>query len=57
MKRSAQADLPARAVEVTDEAARRDLIARMSKWDAKRADIDQETWVNGSPLMKVEILG
>ncbi len=57
VKRSAQADLPARAVEVTDEAARRDLVARMSKWDTKRADIDQETWVKGSPLMKVEILG
>jgi deazaflavin-dependent oxidoreductase (nitroreductase family) len=56
VKKSAQADLKARATEVTDEAARRDLVARMSKWDVKRADIDQEAWVKAAPLMKVEVL-
>lgn len=57
VKKSAQVDLKAQATEVTDEAERQDLVARMSKWDVKRADIDQEAWVKGAPLMKVEVLG
>jgi deazaflavin-dependent oxidoreductase (nitroreductase family) len=53
LKQSTQADLPARAVPITDEAERRRVLAKVvQKWNRQ----DQlEAFVQSSPLVEVEL--
>jgi deazaflavin-dependent oxidoreductase (nitroreductase family) len=53
LKRSVQADLPARARPVLDQASRRDIIARIHQNLGRSRDLD--AWVAGSPLVEVEL--
>jgi deazaflavin-dependent oxidoreductase (nitroreductase family) len=50
LKGSVQADLPARARPITDEAERRAVLARI-----QGGSRDLEAWVAGSPLVEVEL--
>ena len=52
LKGSAQADLPALARPITDEAERREVIAGILD-DLGRGSSDLEEWVAGSPLAEV----
>ena len=53
LKESVQADLPAKARPITDEAERREIIARVhQKLDGDR---DLEAWVRDSPLVEVTL--
>ncbi len=53
LKQSTQADIPARAMPITDEATRRQVLAQVvAKWDRR----DQlEAFVQSSPLVHVEL--
>lgn len=53
LKQSARADLPARAKPILDKAQRRDLIARIHQKLGGNRDLD--AWVEGSPLVEVEM--
>ena len=54
LKQSIRADLPARATAVLDKAQRREIMATIhQKLSGKR---DLEAWVEGSPLVVVELL-
>jgi hypothetical protein len=52
LKHGVEADLPARATEVTDEAERRRVVAAFIA-DLKRTQINLDDWVAGSPLFAV----
>jgi deazaflavin-dependent oxidoreductase (nitroreductase family) len=55
LKKSAQADIPAKAIPITDEAVRRQVLAKITaKW-GKQDDI--ETFVANSPLVQVQLQG
>ena len=55
LKRSAQADLPARATPITDPAQKREVLTRIL---AKlNRDDNVEDWVARSPLVAVELQG
>ena len=49
LKESVQADLPARATPIIDEARRRDILARIT------GQRDLEAWVQDSPLVEVKL--
>ena len=54
LKRNAQADIPARATPVLDLAERRKILSAIHpKMGGQR---DLEAWVEGSPLVKIELL-
>jgi deazaflavin-dependent oxidoreductase (nitroreductase family) len=53
LKQSTQADLPARAIPITDEAQRRRVLAKVvQKWN--RQD-ELESFVQSSPLVQVQL--
>jgi deazaflavin-dependent oxidoreductase (nitroreductase family) len=52
LKRSAKADLPARATPITDEASRREILASVLGIIGRPAS-DLDAWVAGAPLMEV----
>jgi deazaflavin-dependent oxidoreductase (nitroreductase family) len=52
LKRSAQADLPARARPVTDPGERRAIVTRILEVLGRAGDVD--AWVARSPLVEVE---
>ena len=54
LKRSTQADLPARATPITDEAQRRAIMLGILRKLGHAEDI--EVWVAGSPLVEVTLL-
>lgn len=54
LKRTVQADLPARATPVLDRARRRDIIARIHQKLGGSRDLN--AWVEESPLVQVELL-
>jgi hypothetical protein len=51
LKGSAEADLPARARPITDEAERREVMSRII--DGLGGGRDLEAWVKNSPLVEV----
>ena len=54
LKQSVRTDLPARATAILDKAQRREIMATIhQKLSGKR---DLEAWVEGSPLVAVELL-
>ena len=55
LKGSVQADLPARAIPVLDQAQRREIIAGIHQ--KLEGDRDVEEWVANSPLVEVELAG
>ena len=55
LKQSAQADLPARATPIVDIDRRREIMAGIHQKLAGNRDLD--AWVEGSPLVQVELLG
>src|SRR5919197_1411660 len=54
LKHSVRADLPARATPILDQARRRAIIASIHRKLGGCRDL--EAWVEGSPLMAVELL-
>jgi deazaflavin-dependent oxidoreductase (nitroreductase family) len=53
LKQSAQADIPAKAIPITDEATRRQVLTKVvEKW-GKQAEL--EAFVQSSPLVKVQL--
>ena len=54
IKQSAQADLTARAASIRDQDQRRDIISRIHQKIGGNRDL--EAWVEGSPLVEVELL-
>jgi deazaflavin-dependent oxidoreductase (nitroreductase family) len=54
LKQSTQADLPARARPITAPGQRREIIARIHQKLGGNRDL--EAWVEGSPLVQVELL-
>ena len=54
LKRSVQADLPARATPIRDRARRRTILASIHQTLGGSRDLD--AWVEGSPLVAVEFL-
>ena len=54
LKQSAQADLAARATAVTDRDQRRNVMSRIHRKIGGSRDL--EAWVEGSPLVEVELL-
>ncbi len=56
VKRSLQADLPASATPILDPAERRAIFEAMKAADATRAEMDVDTWVNESPLVRLTFL-
>jgi deazaflavin-dependent oxidoreductase (nitroreductase family) len=55
LKRSVQADLPARATPILQQADRRTIIAAIHQKRGVYRDL--EAWVSSSPLVSVELLG
>lgn len=55
LTQSVRADLPARATAMLDQARRREIIAAMQQQLSGNRDV--EAWVEGSPLVAVELLG
>ena len=53
LKESMQADLPARATPIVDEAQRRDILARITGNLGGQRDF--EAWVQDSPLVEVKL--
>jgi len=55
LKKSTQADIPARAIPITDEAARRQVLSKVvAKWGKQ----DQlEAFMQSSPLVEVQLEG
>ena len=54
LKQSAQADLPARATPVLDPGRRREILSGIHQ--KLGGDRDTDAWVQGSPLVEVELL-
>lgn len=54
LKQSVRADLPARATPILDQARRREIIAAIHQKRGLSRDL--EAWVDGSPLVAVELL-
>ena len=55
LKQSTQADIPARAIPITDEAERRRVLARVvQKWNRQE---QLESFVQSSPLVEVQLEG
>ncbi|HSF32205.1 MAG TPA: nitroreductase/quinone reductase family protein [Candidatus Tectomicrobia bacterium] len=54
LKRSVRADLPAKAIPVLDKARRRAILASIHQKLGGNRDL--EAWVEGSPLVDVELL-
>jgi deazaflavin-dependent oxidoreductase (nitroreductase family) len=54
LKRSVRADLPARATPILDKARRRAILASIHQKLGGQRDL--EAWVEGSPLMVVDLL-
>ncbi|MGC4191308.1 MAG: nitroreductase/quinone reductase family protein [Thermomicrobiales bacterium] len=54
LKRSVEADLPARATPITDPDARRTIFTEILA-DVGRPQTDLDAWLAGSPLMEVTI--
>lgn len=52
LKKSTQADLPAQATPITDEAQRREILSGILQKLGRSDDLD--TWVKGSPLVEVQ---
>ena len=53
LKQSTQADIPAKAIPITDEAARRQVLSKVvAKW-GKQAEL--EAFIQSSPLVEVQL--
>ena len=53
LKQSTQADIPAKAIPITDAATRRDVLSKVVvKWN-KQAEL--EAYLEGSPLVEVQL--
>ncbi len=56
LKRTTQADLAARATPIRDEGQRREIFRKIQDRYPGRRDVDVEDRVQGSPLVRVELL-
>ena len=56
LKRGTQADLPARATPVVEEASRLDIFQKIHGGVPNRRRMEVEEWVKGSPLVRVEFM-
>jgi hypothetical protein len=55
LKQSAQLDIPALAIPIADEAERRAILTKILA-EMEESQGDLESWVAGSPLVRVELL-
>ena len=55
LKESVQADVPATAAPITEEAKRREVFTKIAERRADGRAMDVEAWVQGSPLVQVEL--
>jgi deazaflavin-dependent oxidoreductase (nitroreductase family) len=55
-KQSLQRDVPARATPITDPAARREIFGRMRELEPRMHRMVLDEWVEGAPLVEVELL-
>jgi len=55
LKQSVRADLPARATPILDQGRRRAILASIHQKLSGQRDL--QAWVEGSPLVEVELLG
>ena len=53
LKESAQADLPARARAIVDEAERREILGRITRNIGREGNL--EVWIQESPLVEVDL--
>jgi deazaflavin-dependent oxidoreductase (nitroreductase family) len=56
LKESLRADLPARARPIEDEAERRQVMAGILRKLGRSTNHDLDAWVEGSPLVEVDLL-
>jgi deazaflavin-dependent oxidoreductase (nitroreductase family) len=56
LKRSARADLPARATPIQDKARRREIFQKIQQRLQRQVGMNVEKWVERSPLVQVDIL-
>jgi deazaflavin-dependent oxidoreductase (nitroreductase family) len=56
LKRSARADLPARATPIQDKARRREIFQKIQQRLQRQVGMNVEEWVERSPLVQVDIL-
>ena len=56
LKRSARADLPARATPIRNSAKRREILQKIQQRLQRRVGMNVEEWVERSPLVQVDIL-
>ena len=55
LKESVQADVPATAAPITEEAKRREVFTKIAERRTDGRAMDVEAWVEGSPLVQVEL--
>ena len=55
LKESVQADVPATAAPITEEAKRREVFTKIAERRTDGRAMDVEAWVQGSPLVQVEL--
>ncbi len=55
LKESVQADVPATAAPITEEAKRREVFTKIAERRTDGRAMDVEAWVEGSPLVRVEL--
>ena len=55
LKESAQLDIPATATPITEETRRRDVFTRIADRRTDGRTMDVDAWVEGSPLVQVEL--
>ena len=55
LKESVQMDIPATATPIAEESKRREVFTRIAERRAGGPPMDVEAWVEGSPLVQVEL--
>ena len=57
LKESVQMDIPATAMPITEEARRREVFTKIAERRRDGRAMDVDAWVEGSPLVQVELHG
>ena len=55
LKQSLQADVPATAIVIVDKARRREVIGKIAERRGDRQPINVDEWVEGSPLVQIDL--
>ena len=58
LKGSVRADLPAKAILIRDKTSRQKFFDQLKEqWPSQLSQVDVGAWIEGSPLVRVEIVG